>query len=42
MKRYIAQIVMELVKLSAGSRVVLGILTLGPGALCDTESCAKE
>lgn len=28
------------VKMSAGSRVVLGILTLGPGALCDTESCS--
>ena len=27
------------VKMSAGSRVVLGILTLGPG---DTESCAME
>ena len=28
------------VKMSAGSRVVFGILTLGPGALCDTESCS--
>lgn len=30
------------VELSAGDRVVLGILTFGPGALCDTEQCAEE
>lgn len=42
MKRYIAQNCDGIgqVKMSAGSRVVLGILTLGPGALCDTESCS--
>lgn len=27
------------VKMSTGDRVILGILTFGPGALCDTETC---
>lgn len=27
------------VKTSTGDRVILGILTFGPGALCDTETC---
>lgn len=27
------------VKTSTGTKIVLGILTLGPGALCETETC---